>query len=531
MPTITINKVGELGIIKDIIPHQLPPEAWSDASNFHMVDGAAVKAAGHQAVYDPPTVSPYGLMFVQLPANLYWLYPGLAKVYVVDAEGGTHTDLTRATGGDYSADADIGWNGGVLGNIPILNNGSDEPQMWNPVNVTQRLQALTNWPASTTCKCMRVFKQFLIAMDVTESGTRYPYIIRVSDVADPGAVPGSWDYTDPSNLSIRRPLQEGEDFIVDGLPLRDTFVIYKEHSVWGMTFIGGQSIWRTFPMFRNFGLMARDCFAQLPQGRHLVATDSYDLRVHNGQVDESILTDKMQKWLEGQMDPQYFQRSYMVKNEIDHEVYFCFVTTGNTLPNKALVWNWRTNTLGIQDLDDFAFGKYGFVTSGGAATIDELTMNIDDMDFPIDSGLESRFTRRLLWAKPNVSPKLFYGHTTSQREGTNFRAFVERTGLAIIGRDQKGRPVVDLKRRKFLSAIYARIEAAAGTVVEIYTGEQATPLGSITWKGPYNFTVGTDEKVDVMASAKLLGVRFETSGSEQWSLHGYDLDIELDGDF
>ena len=407
MAIVPVSNVGKIGVVKDLDANRLPPEAWSDIKNFHMKNGVAIKAKGTQAVYDPPSISPYGLLFVEGATNVYWIYEGLAAVYVVDAETGTHTDITRTTGGAYGADADIGWNGGVLGGIPILNNGVDAPQMWT-VNPATPLTSLTNWPASTTAKCIRAFKQFLVAMDITEGGTRYPYLIRVSDVADPGTVPGSWDYTDPSTLSIRRPLAEGEDFVIDGLGLKDVFYIYKEHSIWGMSFVGGQSIWRTFPVFRNFGIMSRNCVVEIPGGRHLVATDSYDLRIHNGNTDESILESRMQAWLASVIDPSYYQRSFLTTNPLENEAYFAFVTTGYSTPNKLLVWNWKENTVGMQDIDGFSCGAYGFVSSGDGATIDELTMNIDDMDFAIDSGIESRFSRRLIFGKPDaVSPKLY----------------------------------------------------------------------------------------------------------------------------
>lgn len=531
MPIVEINNVGRIGLVKDLPTHKLPPEAWTNVTNFHMLEGAARKAEGHEAVYDPPTVDPYGLMFVSVPGNLYWLYMSLLKIYAVDAETEVHYDLTRTTGGDYGADADIGWNGAIIGNIPVLNNGVDAPQMWNPVTTATKMAALSNWPASTTARVIRGFKQFLIALDVTESGTRYPYVMRVSDVADPGTVPGSWDYTDPSKLSIRRALQEGEDFLIDCLDLGETNIIYKEHSAWGMQFVGGQSVWRTFKLPLNFGIMNKNCAAKIPKNRQIVMTDTYDLKVHNGRTEDAVLSARMKRWLEGQLDPTYYTRAYMVTNPFENEVFFCFCSVGNTFPDKAIVWNWEENSIGVQDLDDFMAGAFGFVTTGGAATIDELTMDIDAIDDPIDSGLESRFVRSLLWGKPNASPKLFKGHSTSQFNGVNFTATLERTGLALIGRDRDGNPIVDLNRRKFLRRIIPRIEAAAGTQIQVYAGGQNTIEGSVVWASPKTFTVGTDLWVDVLVSHKLLAVKFETTGSQQWSLHGYDLDIELDGEY
>ena len=39
-------------------------------------------------------------------------------------------------------------------------------------------------------------QNYLIALDLTKSGTRYPHMVKWSAAADPGTVPASWDETD-----------------------------------------------------------------------------------------------------------------------------------------------------------------------------------------------------------------------------------------------------------------------------------------------------------------------------------------------
>jgi len=115
-------------------------------------------------------------------------------VTVAFSNNGNDTSPERVPG-NYSATAAGGWNGGVLGGIAILNNGVDAPQFMGTAN-DAKMAALTNWDRTKTCAVMRPFKRFLVALDTTESATRYPFRVRWSHPAEGGTVPTSWNDAD-----------------------------------------------------------------------------------------------------------------------------------------------------------------------------------------------------------------------------------------------------------------------------------------------------------------------------------------------
>jgi hypothetical protein len=90
---------------------------------------------------------------------------------------------------------------------------------------------------------IRAFGPFLVAINLTISGTQFPHRLRWSHPAAPGSLPTSWDVTDPT-------VDAGEiDFpdvqsglLTDILPLGPTMFVYKDSSVWKMRFTGGQQI-------------------------------------------------------------------------------------------------------------------------------------------------------------------------------------------------------------------------------------------------------------------------------------------------
>src|SRR5262245_61859086 len=193
MSVIEIAVLRTIGLIRDQEGNYLPPEAWTYARNMRAVADGIERIGGQTQVFGTPGVAPHFAIPISTTSQTYWLYTSLTKGYVYD--GTTHTDITRVSG-DYTAGNTRDWNGTLLGGVPILNNGSDTPQQWATLSPATKLTPLSNWPASTTAKVIRAFGPTLIALNLVESGTSFPHLVRWSHPADPGTVPSSWDYTD-----------------------------------------------------------------------------------------------------------------------------------------------------------------------------------------------------------------------------------------------------------------------------------------------------------------------------------------------
>src|SRR3546814_15319645 len=73
------------------------------------------------------------------------------------------------------------------------------------------------------------YKDFLIALNVTKGATNYPTMVKWSDLTGFGAVPASWDHTSPSNSAGENIINEMKVEIIDGLSLRDSFIIYAKN--------------------------------------------------------------------------------------------------------------------------------------------------------------------------------------------------------------------------------------------------------------------------------------------------------------
>lgn len=509
---VTVKDAGQFGVVADQAGWELPPNAWTRASNIRFRDGYAERFLGESAIFTTPTVTPYYVQPFTTPGKRWWVHAGTDKVFVDD--GATQTDITPAS--DFTGAIDDRWTGCNLSGILVLNNGVEVPQYWDG-NTSNNLADLTGWDANWTCKAMRSFKQFLVAMNVTKSSTNYPHMVKWSDAALPGALPASWDETDAATRAGERDLAETPDNLIDGLQLGDTFVLYKETSMFGMQFVGGDQVFRTYRMPGDVGLMARGCVAQFPGG-HVMLTPG-DVVVHSGQGVRSILTSRMRRWLFNSIDATYYQRAFVVTQPRLNEAWICFPETSQETCTVALVWNWQDDTLGIRRLNSVTYGANGLIDAAVTLTFDALNTTWDSYVGTWDANPFNPSDPRLVLAR--TAPQLVLTEGSISLSGTAMDAVLERTGLHFDAPDKV----------KTVKAVYPRVDAPTGTVLSIEVGATMDPEQGTVWTAPVTYTVGSTYKADTFATGRFLALRISSSGGRPWRIRSYDMDIHVRGTY
>ncbi len=525
MTNITLANLGVGGIIKDIPAHELPPEVWSDGQNVRFHDNKVVKFVGHEPVFDPPTVDPYWLMPVITATKPLWLYSSLGKVYAIEDQ--IHTEITRASGGDYSVNVADLWSGGILGGIPVITNGADDPQVWNPPDGSTLLIDLPNWPASTSCKIMRAFRNYLVAFNITKSGTVSPHMVKWSHAADPGTLPTSWDEGDPTVDAGEVELTDSEAGIIqDARVLRDSMIIYKDNSTHIMRFQGGRFIFNFQGLFQASGILTKNCVATTPDALgHFVATGD-DIIIHNGQNAHSVINKRWRRFLNTRIDDDNFNRSFCLTRRNERENWFCFPETGSLWPSLALVWNSVDGSIGLRELSDISFITEGVIDEGSAAlTWDTETDAWDDKVGTWGFNVLQAYAQLPMAANP-VLGKLFKFGDTNLFNGANMTSFVQRTDLAIAGQDRQGQVIVDNTKRKLVTRMWPNV---TGGPVDVRIGAQETQGGAITWAGLQSFNPMTQQYLDFCVSGRYLAVEFKSSTDVAWELESYTLEVELLG--
>lgn len=479
--------------------------AWSDVSNAVFRGGFLQRSEGNEAFVDTPSVTPYFLLPFRNGTQLGLIHVGLAAAYV--DLGGTRTNISPAS--PFTGGAGDRWTGGIFNGIAIINNGVDKPHFWAG-STGSDFASLTNWPSTHTCKSIRPHKNFLIAMDTTESSVRYPSRVLWSAIADTGAVPPSWDITDPAREAGNADV-EGGDVLIDGLTLGDAFVLYKSASSYLMRYVGGQSVFSIQKIPGGLGVLARNCVVDTPVGHVCLTTG--DVVVHSGGVPKSIATDLVRQTIFDEMDPDYYTRAFVTANPSQSEVLVCYPTSGATC-KKAAVWNWRTEVWSFRTLRDVLHGAHGQMPAPDGLTCDELSGTCDDLTGTLGGSATSPTDQKLAFAHALPAITLVgYGETDA---GLEMTTEATRTGIALD----------DGQQVKFCRGIWPRIDAPAGTVVEIAAGAAMVPDSDPTWDDWQDFTVGTSEKVDTDTAGRYLAFKLRTVGGDTWRVRSMDLDIE-----
>ena len=120
MALIPVDNVGQVGIVKDINPWQLPPNVWSDGNNVRSEHSAIIKSPGYADVMATVPVAPLYIINLVTGINEYWIVGGEAAIHVYDNSTVSNT-LDGAVGAaDTSITVDSTANFETNGTITIV---------------------------------------------------------------------------------------------------------------------------------------------------------------------------------------------------------------------------------------------------------------------------------------------------------------------------------------------------------------------------------------------------------------------------
>lgn len=519
---IPVPMAGQHGLVPDLPHHELPLNAWTAAKNVRFRDGSAEKFLGHLEVFNNMLWPPRWLLSAAYGSTSFWLYAGVNKVGAID--GANHGDITRATGGDYSMAEQVGWTGAIIEDIPVINNGFDIPQQWKYPSLATKLADLDFWPADLRVNALRGLKRYLIGLDVTKSGTRFPHMIKWSSQAPTGNVPQSWDTDDETNDAGEWVLPGEGGYLVDGVPLRDALVLYKEYQTWLMQYVGtAQGVFNFRRLFDGIGMLGRRCATEFFSGKHVVFTGD-DIVQHDGLNARSLLTERIRTLLQDSVNQQKFHNSFIAINYAATEVWCCVPEVGQDFPTLALVWNWQQDRWGLRSLPLASYIGTGLVSpvqigetwEGDTGRWNEDTTTWGDR-------VSDPTKRKMLMALPN-EVKLMLMEITYQEAGNNMHAYVERQGL---GFPTKHPAPPNYTRFKQVLSVWPHMTGSEGAIVNVSLGTQAKIGGSVTWYEPQVFKIGETEFCDFSDSeaSRIHAIKFESNTDVGWRLHGYDVDV------
>jgi hypothetical protein len=507
MAWVRIPDLG-VGLNLDGQPEELPPGTSTAGSNMRYRAGYAEKFGGMATVYTTPPVAPYHIVHYTVGGTRYVVWAGLQKTYADD--GTTLTDITNA---NNTGAIDDRYTGGIFNGVYIQNNGVNVPQFWGG-NTASNLANLTAWPAGHTCGFLRPFKNYLVAGDITRGGVRERGTVLWSHLADPGAIPDSWDIADATKDAGDVSLSETNGTLIDCLPLGDMNILYKDDAIHFQQSIQSTAIFRFGRLPGDTGLLARGCVVNTPMG-HVYLTPGFDVVIHNGQGPQSILEGTMRTWLRNSINATYAARSFLCINSVTNELLVCFPSGANVACDMALVWNWKDNTFARRVLSNVTYGSLGQVTLPDPDSWESSTDTWSTIPGTWGTSDYAPNMPRLILARTTPDFSMF--DASSKDSGVSFDSLIECSGMHF------GSPM----QRKLCRGARFGLEGAPGVVVYVQLGAADLPDQSPTWQAAVPYTIGTDIEVHSFASGRFLALRLYST--DYFRVKSGDLDVVPQG--
>lgn len=514
MPTLPLNEFAKAGLNSDLAPWELPQQFATHMNNIRIQDDKLSPLGGQELVATlPASFDPGFLMYVNSPTGRFWIIPGDGEVYVYDFA--TFTDISNTAG--YPGDTSDFWQGAMLGGIPVINNKNHFPEYWAPQSVSTNLEFLP-WDASNTWEdvgeratVIKAHKQFLIAMDLFSGGAEIADGVRWSSPADINSVPETWDHLDTTNVAGLTHLGSDGGRIIDGLTLRDAFVIYREKGITVADFIGGQFVFQFRDLDTSTGLLSRNAIVEV-NGVHLFIGDG-DIFRNDGNVVTSAIHKKIRNKFRSNYNPDTFFRSFAIRNEVTSEAWFCVPSALSEYPDIAYVYNWRDDTWSVRDIPVSISGDYGN-QSDPLLTWSDIPTTWDQTTNPWDRRTLSPGQDSIFSVTDTELLRLDNFNTASSE---SFDSIIERTGIAIEG----------VSITTTVNRIYPHIVGPGK--VNIQLGSQDFPGGPVRWKPSEEFDPATDRSITTRTTGELLSYRITNADDLQWEFAGMVVEYVITG--
>lgn len=560
MPIYKVRGVGQAGVVKDTPPFESPSNIWSDANNVRFLRNSISKMGGYLPVLteDMPEETP--LAVLQRGNTDSLIYGTESSLYRVD--GMTHLNISKEvdsgekddegnpimTPFKYNAAPESTWYYTTLSNSIVMNNIIDVPQGLTPID--DKFKDLPGWGyplgpegKSVTWRCgrIRAFKNYLIALNMVEEGREFPQRVRWSNVSYVNDLPPDWIENDINKDGGFNDLSDSIGKIVDGLPLRDSFVIYTDQETYVMDYIGGGLIFNFKKLYSDSGLLAPECAVEF-EGKHFVISQD-DIFVHNGSSRQPVASGRVKEFLIDEISSVNPAATKVIALPHTKEVWICYVGPGATgennigwSTNKAAVWNWEFDTWSFYDLPRSFDINLALPPDRDARHWEEYTEeNRDEWEamYREEEQWESfgkDFVRKVLWVASEDSCLYLldegpyiktYNKEDKSTTTSPLVAFVERTHLDFDD------AVESTRAYKMIRGITPQFQGT-GTIT-IFLGGSANATAFPRWEEDQRFDIDVDVKSDFRNTERYPCIRFVDYGLGEWRFSGYDIDFLVSG--
>lgn len=515
MPRLTIGPAAKYRVNTDLEPIDLGLTVFTDGANFKLTSKGITTFNGFKTISAPISASTIetwdtpdstwdadiytweqseptkaGLL-VYVPGSIesYFLVACLNRVIIFDGSNWSSVspDLPYLPS---NSDSELLWTACKIGEALVLNNPQAYPTYWRPTVQGVQFLPLKFSPTATwkdvgkRANVVRAHKNFLFALNLRESIQDLPTSYRWSHPADTNGLPFTWDETDLSAIAGISSIESSGGSIVDGLSLRDSFVIYAERSIHILDYTGDEFVWRRRELTTSYGLLAVNCVVEV-LGMHYFMTDS-DIMLTDGNSVTSLLYNEFQSKFKDNLNQKAYKTAFTTANYSTKELWFCFPAGDSTIPDKAIVYNWLNNQLFYRDLPNIVSCAVG-PTLTSSETWDTAIGVWDGDTTPWNTAFATYFNYHVVGLQQNGT----IGNLEENTVNVPFDTQIEKLSFALTQDPSVSASTISL--------VYPKIHCAGK--VKFQFGVQDDFFDDINWGEEFEFYPLTSKQVEPRSGA------------------------------
>jgi hypothetical protein len=285
-----------------------------------------------------------------------------AKLY--KAGSTSWTDVTRSSGGDYSASTDTRWRFAQFGDTTIAVQKADRPQFATSSNFADIVLGGTKYaPKSALVETVAGFVMLANCNDTGAGlGTSY------GDQANRWWCSGFNDYADwtPSaTTQCTTGLLVASPGAITGLKrLGGNIVAYKSTSAYLGVYVEGGAVWQWNLIPGEAGCESNEAIADIGDAHAFIGKS--DIYLFDGSRPVSI-GDGIREWFFNRLNSAYAYKILSLHDKRNANVWWFYPSGSSTSCNAGIVWNYRSKKWGRCDLSVEAvvqFSQGGLAYSG-----------------------------------------------------------------------------------------------------------------------------------------------------------------------
>lgn len=128
-------------------------------------------------------------------------------------------------------------------------------------------------------------------------------------------------------------------------------IIYQTRGIWSINWVGGTTVFNPVPVIPDLGLLSYHLLFSYNNVHYFVGTD-FNVHAYSGGSVRKSIGDKIHKYLQDDLDPQYKKRCYLTMGPQGKFLYIFIVPSGSTYITKAYRRNMQTEAWMIRDYYD-----------------------------------------------------------------------------------------------------------------------------------------------------------------------------------